>query len=75
MQFVNLMLAEAIDARASDIHVEPLRDRVTVRFRIDGALHEVMKPPKKLTRWPSSRASRCSPTSTSPCACCRRTGA
>ena len=42
------MLAEAIDARASDIHVEPARDRITVRFRIDGVLHEVMKPPKNL---------------------------
>ena len=48
VRLVNLMLAEAIDARASDIHVEPQRDRVTVRFRIDGALHEVMKPPKNL---------------------------
>ena len=48
VRLVNLMLAEAIDARASDIHVEPQRDRVTVRFRIDGVLHEVMKPPKNL---------------------------
>ena len=48
VRLVNLMLAEAIDARASDIHIEPLRDRVTVRFRIDGLLHEVMKPPKNL---------------------------
>jgi len=42
------MLAEAIDDRASDVHVEPLRDRLVVRFRIDGILHEVMKPPKNL---------------------------
>jgi len=48
VRLVNLMIAEAIDARASDIHVEPLRDRVVVRFRIDGVLHEVMKPPKHL---------------------------
>ena len=48
VRLVNLMLAEAIDARASDIHVEPLRERITVRFRIDGTLHEVMKPPKNL---------------------------
>jgi len=48
VRLVNLMLAEAIDARASDIHVEPLRDRMMVRFRIDGVLHEVMKPPKNL---------------------------
>jgi len=48
VRLVNLMLAEAIDARASDIHVESLRERIVVRFRIDGVLHEVMKPPKHL---------------------------
>uniref|UniRef100_A0A832I688 Pilus assembly protein PilB n=1 Tax=Eiseniibacteriota bacterium TaxID=2212470 RepID=A0A832I688_UNCEI len=48
VRLVNLMLAEAIDARASDIHIEPQRDRVAVRFRIDGLLHEMMKPPKNL---------------------------
>jgi type IV pilus assembly protein PilB len=48
VRLVNLMLAEAIDARASDIHVEPMRERITVRFRIDGMLHEAMKPPKNL---------------------------
>jgi type IV pilus assembly protein PilB len=48
VRLVNLMIAEAIDQRASDIHVEPARDKVTVRFRIDGVLHEVMKPPKHL---------------------------
>ncbi len=48
VRLVNLMIAEAIDQRASDIHVEPARDRVTVRFRIDGVLHEVMKPPRHL---------------------------
>jgi len=48
VRLVNLMIAEAIDARASDIHIEPLRERITVRFRIDGTLHEMMKPPKNL---------------------------
>ncbi|MFI5371499.1 MAG: GspE/PulE family protein, partial [Candidatus Eisenbacteria bacterium] len=48
VRLVNLMLAEAIDDRASDIHVEPSRDRMTVRYRMDGVLHEVMKPPKHL---------------------------
>ena len=48
VRLVSLMLAEAIDARASDIHVEPLRERLVVRYRIDGVLHEVMKPPKHL---------------------------
>jgi type IV pilus assembly protein PilB len=48
VRLVNLMLAEAIEARASDIHVEPSREKITVRFRIDGLLHEMMKPPKNL---------------------------
>jgi type IV pilus assembly protein PilB len=48
VRLVNLMIAEAIDGRASDIHVEPLRERIMVRFRIDGVLHEMMKPPKHL---------------------------
>jgi type IV pilus assembly protein PilB len=48
VRLVNLMLAEAIEARSSDIHVEPLRERLVVRYRIDGVLHEVMKPPKNL---------------------------
>jgi type IV pilus assembly protein PilB len=55
VRLVNLMIAEAIDARASDIHVEPARDGVTVRFRIDGVLHEVMKPPKNLQMAITSR--------------------
>ncbi len=48
VRLVNLMLAGAIEDRASDIHVEPTRERVMVRVRIDGVLHEVMKPPKNL---------------------------
>jgi len=48
VRLVNLMLAQAIDDRASDIHVEPLRDQLIVRFRIDGLLHEAMKPPKNM---------------------------
>src|SRR5262249_58105085 len=48
VRVVNVMIAEAIDGRGSDIHVEPLREKIMVRFRIDGVLHEVMKPPKHL---------------------------
>jgi len=48
VRLVTLMLAEAIEERASDIHLEPARDRVVVRYRIDGVLHEVMRPPKNL---------------------------
>jgi type IV pilus assembly protein PilB len=48
VRLVNLMLAEAIEDRASDIHLEATRERVMVRYRIDGVLHEVMRPPKNL---------------------------
>jgi type IV pilus assembly protein PilB len=55
VRLVNLMLAEAIDSRSSDIHVEPSRDRIMVRFRIDGVLHEMMRPPKNLQMAITSR--------------------
>ncbi len=48
VRLVNKILGEAIKDRASDIHVEPLENSVSVRFRIDGVLQEVMTPPKKL---------------------------
>jgi type IV pilus assembly protein PilB len=48
VRLVNMILGEAIKDRASDIHIEPLENSVSVRFRIDGALQEVMSPPKKL---------------------------
>ena len=41
---VNRLIADAVDVRASDIHLEPTDDRLTVRFRIDGVLREM--PPK-----------------------------
>jgi type IV pilus assembly protein PilB len=55
VRLVNLMIAEAIDGRASDIHVEPQRERVLVRYRIDGVLHELMRPPKNLQMAITSR--------------------
>ena len=45
---VLMMLIEAHALRASDIHLEPLEKRFRVRFRIDGVLHEMQNPPKKL---------------------------
>ncbi len=48
IKMVSLMLLEAYKMRASDIHLEPLEKRFRVRFRIDGVLHEVQNPPKKL---------------------------
>ena len=48
VKLVNLMLIDAIKKGASDIHVEPYEKSFRVRYRIDGALYEVMKPPLKL---------------------------
>jgi type IV pilus assembly protein PilB len=48
VKLVNLILLDAIKKGASDIHVEPYEKDFRVRFRIDGVLYEVMKPPQKL---------------------------
>lgn len=48
VKLVNLLIAQAIDQRASDIHVEPQEKDLRIRFRIDGVLHEQMRPPKRL---------------------------
>ena len=48
IKLVNLILKDAISKRASDIHVEPYEKDFRVRFRIDGVMYEVMKPPMKL---------------------------
>lgn len=47
IKFVNAVLAQAIKERASDIHIEPFEKVLTVRFRIDGVLHEKLQPPYK----------------------------
>ena len=48
VKLVNLILSDAIKKSASDIHVEPYEKVFRVRYRIDGVLYEVMKPPVKL---------------------------
>jgi len=48
IKMVSMMILEAQNMRASDIHLEPLEKRFRVRFRIDGVLHEMQNPPKKL---------------------------
>ena len=48
IKMVTMMLLEAYNMRASDIHLEPLEKRFRVRFRVDGVLHEMSNPPKKL---------------------------
>ena len=48
IKLVNLVINEAVNMRASDIHVEPFEDRVRIRYRIDGALLERDSPPRRL---------------------------
>ncbi len=45
IQFVNVMLGEAIKIKASDIHIEPYEKRLRIRYRIDGNLYEKIQPP------------------------------
>jgi general secretion pathway protein E len=48
IRLVNQTITRAIDSRASDIHIEPLQNRLLVRYRIDGVLREVASPPTRL---------------------------
>jgi type IV pilus assembly protein PilB len=48
VRLVNMMIQEAVQLRASDIHVEPFEDRVRIRYRIDGVLVERDSPPRRL---------------------------
>jgi len=48
IRLVSLLILEAFRARASDIHVEPMANKLRIRYRIDGVLHEVPAPPKRL---------------------------
>ncbi len=49
IRLVSLIITNALEARASDIHVEPFENRLIVRYRIDGVLHEIESPPKRLS--------------------------
>ncbi len=55
VKLVNLILTDAIKKKASDIHIEPYETSFRVRYRIDGVLYEVMKPPRKLKNAITSR--------------------
>ena len=48
IKLVNTIIVEAFKARASDIHLEPLAKNFRLRYRIDGMLHEMKSPPKRL---------------------------
>lgn len=49
IRLVNLVIQRAVEGRASDIHIEPFENRLKVRYRIDGVLHEVESPPASST--------------------------
>jgi type IV pilus assembly protein PilB len=55
VKLVNLVLTDAVKKSASDIHIEPYEKSFRVRYRIDGVLYEVMKPPLKLKNAITSR--------------------
>jgi type IV pilus assembly protein PilB len=48
VKFVNLLITQAVNDRASDIHIEPTEHDLRIRFRIDGVLHEVMRSPRSI---------------------------
>ncbi len=47
IRLINSLLFEAVKKRASDIHIEPFEKELSVRYRIDGILYEIIKPPKR----------------------------
>jgi len=55
VKFINGLLTDAVSRGVSDIHIEPYEKEMRVRYRIDGALQEVMKPPMKMKAALTSR--------------------
>ncbi len=55
VKYVNTVLAQAIQARASDIHFEPFENEFKIRYRVDGALYEMSPPPRSLATAIASR--------------------
>ena len=48
VKLVNMLISQAVADRASDIHIEPSEHDLRIRYRIDGVLHEVMRPPRSI---------------------------
>lgn len=48
IKLVNHIFSQAVKSQASDIHIEPYQQRLQVRFRLDGVLHNVLSPPRRL---------------------------
>jgi type IV pilus assembly protein PilB len=55
VRLINGLLTDAVQRGASDIHIEPFEKEVRIRYRIDGALREIMKPPMKMKAALTSR--------------------
>jgi general secretion pathway protein E len=55
IRLVNLLITRAVETQASDIHIEPFEDRLRVRYRYDGVLHEAEAPPRHLAAAITSR--------------------
>jgi len=55
IKLVNMLITQAVNDRASDIHIEPQERDVLVRYRVDGVLHEVMRPRKSVQAGMTSR--------------------
>ena len=55
VKYVNLILRQALQERASDVHIEPSADDLRIRFRIDGVLHEITRSPKAIQGGVTSR--------------------
>lgn len=55
IRLINALLSEAVKDGASDIHIEPFEARLTVRFRVDGVLREVLAPPRAIAPLLASR--------------------
>jgi len=64
IRLINALITEAIKENASDIHIEPFETRLSIRFRIDGVLREVLEPPRQV----ASLLVSCPRTGASPCA-------
>ena len=55
IRLINALITEAIKENASDIHVEPFETRLSIRFRVDGELREVLEPPRQIASLLCSR--------------------
>ena len=75
IRLVNQLITRAVETQASDIHIEPFEDRLRVRYRYDGVLHEAETPPRAAGRGHHLAHQDHGAGWTSPSGGCRRTAA